>query len=148
MLCPKVLIIILSLSIHQFFIIRFTIIFDKPTLWTSIEQCWVQDQSRSWHFLVLVLILILRYVQSLWDFHYCAWSWSRHLWSWTKHCYWAFFFLPFMWNIFSAGSEAQPRTCDFLLMFYLNCWSLSVLLVALRQKLFWSFQRRCMHWSH
>ena len=46
----------------------------------SLMQCWVQDQSWSRLFLVLVLILVLSYVQSLWDFHSCAWSWSRHLW--------------------------------------------------------------------
>ena len=44
----------------------------------------VQDQSWSWLFLVLVLVL--SYVQSLWDFHFCAWSWSQHLWSRTQHC--------------------------------------------------------------
>ena len=32
-----------------------------------VYQCWVQDQSWSWF--VLVLILVLSYVQSLWDFH-------------------------------------------------------------------------------
>ena len=53
----------------------------------SIHQCWVQDWSRSRLFLVLVLILVLSYVQSLWDFQFCVWSLSRHLWSRTQHCH-------------------------------------------------------------
>ena len=57
-----------------------------PLLYSPF-QCWVQDQSWSRLFLVLVLILVLSYnVHSLWGFHLCAWSWSRHLWSLTQHC--------------------------------------------------------------
>ena len=40
-------------------------------------------QSYSIHFLDLVM----RYVQSLWDFHFCACSWYLYLWSRPLHCF-------------------------------------------------------------
>ena len=68
------------------------------------EQCRGQDQSCSWLFLVLVLILglelctksmglsflcvVLSFVQSLWDFHFCAWSWALY------KVYGTFIFVP------------------------------------------------------
>ena len=59
--------------------------------WGSIFGRWyqyrVQDQSWSQLFLVLVLILVLNYVQSLRGFHFCSWSWSLHLWSGTIELY-------------------------------------------------------------
>ena len=63
---------------------------------------WNAPLSWSLLFLVLVLILVLSYVQSLWDFHFCAWTWSRHLWSRTQH-----------WN------EALHNHIDILTTYYM-----------------------------
>ena len=47
---------------------------------------------------VLVLVLVLSYVQRLWDFKFCAWSRSRHLCSWTHYR-----------NLPSKDSSARPN---------------------------------------
>ena len=65
----------------NFFSPHYLIFFLILKMIASFLQCWVQNQYWS----KLFLVLVLRYLQSVWEFYFCARSWSRHLWSRPPH---------------------------------------------------------------